>query len=1232
MPKAQIRRIFSPVGGLNRTLEFQNQPPYTTPAAVNVRPRSSRDGRSRIARRPGLVKYAATKLGLQISDKEAQEWNELYTNPLVYEKTWDEPYTSEDIEVDGWIITQNDGYSRSVSAQEVTVAGTATEQKQLSVYRALPADLFSGLPYTVTTRVTVEGEWDVDPRVEGEESLYFFLEIGNDANSIIGIGVFRIPEMEPGFVGLMVAGAHLDGEDWVEDFLEFAELEHVPDAVLTVTVDGLEVSATYNGQELVGGTLAIDLDPTYITMELEVSGEDQSVTAGALSLDYQIDPATLPTSAPDDDGWEYLANNGCQFSRQPVEQTMAVGIQTYAETAHLTAYRAVPTGLLTDEAYTISLSTGLFSASSVTKHPYLILYAGIIGSTAELESASKTLVMVQITRVATGVQVDLKSYIDGALVVNETDTAEITGEEAPLTLSIEGTTVTATYNETTILTGDLTAPLAVTHFGYRAHGYSDWEDAYCVVIKPITLSYWIAGDVGAYDLNLIRKVVTAIQQTSGPVIWSDTSNSRQQFADLWNVVGDFTFYSAGQPVGERAIAIPAADNGTKGYRAVPEVSNDSSYKFRLDHLIGNRTGGVVYLYFGLNSIDDIGTAGTYIKVTLTYSPTAKTVAIDVNSYIAGMDGGGIGYGAMSIANTYPYVQITIDDKDVYASVQHDGGLWSDSFTLIYSLLTHGMGWKLMANTGGNIGFHLSRLEYTGITYTTPRRVMVFCAGGKTYLQETPGGDVEEASGSEAGQTVALNRSLRGDQMFGAFYIADHCESRLPGGSITDGVVANGTELTSATIGDWEAVGSADDDTAIDAKSDLVVLTKAGETTTHEIASIDGTTINLATAAAVDTGYTVKIERGPKQVNPASGAITNLMAATGRGNVPTNCKLIVQQWGRLILAGDGTTAIYASAVNDPTDWLYADEGMGAAAAWGGPAETRAIIGLQPTALCPYGESNLIVGTADALYALRGDIGNGGDMVCISRLAGIIGPDAWCNTPDGYLIFLGRNGLMAVPPGAVFSSGESSVAQPFSTKVIPAELKQIDPAVYNVQLIYDIVKDGIDVYLTPLVSGLAQHWYIDWPGKSYWQDMGIEDHGPSAVGYDAESGVLVGGRDGYVRQYDDNANTDDGEDIEGTCLIGPIQCGGLNLDGLVRELVGLLTKESAEVTWSLHIGRTAEEALNAAASASGTWSGGLNYTVRPRRRGAVAFLKLTGTGRWEFESADVVTEQLGKLRLP
>jgi len=54
--------------------------------------------------------------------------------------------------------------------------------------------------------------------------------------------------------------------------------------------------------------------------------------------------------------------------------------------------------------------------------------------------------------------------------------------------------------------------------------------------------------------------------------------------------------------------------------------------------------------------------------------------------------------------------------------------------------------------------------------------------------------------------------------------------------------------------------------------------------------------------------------------------------------------------------------------------------------------------------------------------------------------------------------------------------------------------------------------------------------------------------------------------------------------------------------------------------------------AAASATGTWSAGLNYKEHPRVRGGSLVIKLEGAdaAKWAYESGSIIREYAGRSR--
>lgn len=92
-------RLRHPLGGLHRARAFQDQPPYTTPSALNVFPTDSLTDRDRIGQRPGLLRKFQQQLGSgnpirllssvsRVTSAVPQRWSDDFdTTPSA--STWD---------------------------------------------------------------------------------------------------------------------------------------------------------------------------------------------------------------------------------------------------------------------------------------------------------------------------------------------------------------------------------------------------------------------------------------------------------------------------------------------------------------------------------------------------------------------------------------------------------------------------------------------------------------------------------------------------------------------------------------------------------------------------------------------------------------------------------------------------------------------------------------------------------------------------------------------------------------------------------------------------------------------------------------------------------------------------------------------------------------------------------------------------------------------------------------
>tara|TARA_Y100000310_G_scaffold147940_1_gene147214 strand:- start:4244 stop:6400 length:2157 start_codon:yes stop_codon:yes gene_type:complete len=545
-----------------------------------------------------------------------------------------------------------------------------------------------------------------------------------------------------------------------------------------------------------------------------------------------------------------------------------------------------------------------------------------------------------------------------------------------------------------------------------------------------------------------------------------------------------------------------------------------------------------------------------------------------------------------------------------------------------------------AHSGKRIGFgikstvagELAAADYFQLQYKKAsdtrkaRRKMLMAAANGSLYKEGFYGVLSAVSSS---LTLVSDRRIRGIDRGQKLYIADHGDPRVEG---TAGVIAGAgnDELDDAAVSDWTTLG-------IDTDDDVAVLSgfSAGTAGTYQISSVATGEVTLASAPGAGTGGTYSIQRGPKIYDPSTDTISLWTATASKGQVPSGCKLITRYRDRLVLAGDQATphAWYMSRQADPLDWDYSQDFDDAQRAVAGSTSEAGLVGEPINAMVAHSDDYLLFGCDSSLWVLRGDPAFNGQIDNLSHSVGIVGGDAYCQGPNGEVVFLSRDGIYALAPGA------STAPVSLSREALPRELIDIDATSFDVSLAYDIRDRGIHVYVTPIDSGgVGLHFWFDWEVKSWWPYTLPSDYEPTALlryqsDVPSHAHVLLGGRDGFVRRYMDGNDSDESTAISSFVQLGPFALSPNDYaEGMANEITGRLAKGSGDVTWSLQVGDDQEAAQGASSFASATWSEGTNYVERPRARGLAAVLKLTGDGqRWAVEGATLVVHQLGRQRV-
>jgi hypothetical protein len=373
----------------------------------------------------------------------------------------------------------------------------------------------------------------------------------------------------------------------------------------------------------------------------------------------------------------------------------------------------------------------------------------------------------------------------------------------------------------------------------------------------------------------------------------------------------------------------------------------------------------------------------------------------------------------------------------------------------------------------------------------------------------------------------------------------------------------------------------------------------------------------------------------KVYNPRTGIVGAVEVTAGI--IPAGQPLICVYQERLVVAG-ADHMFYMSAQADAGNWDAGADGKNPGRAVFGYVGDNGVIGEPITSMLCWHDKALLLGTMDSLWAVYGNPAANGHKENVSSFVGVLGPRAMCATPGGQVLFLGRNGLN------VWRIGSKDHPEPFSALVVPEDLLDVDPQSTEVWMHYDHRSRGAYLFLTPRDGGTGQHWWIDLEHRALWPFEIPAECQPAAAADITAGGftnALLACRDGYLRRFDADADTDDGTPVSSDLLLGPFHISGNDAyDGQIAELVSALSSRG-DVAWELFTGRTAEEAADSAddavrgragatADSAGVWRDGFNRPSYPRSRGPWIVLRMHSESQWSYETVTLFAKRLGRLR--
>lgn len=371
----------------------------------------------------------------------------------------------------------------------------------------------------------------------------------------------------------------------------------------------------------------------------------------------------------------------------------------------------------------------------------------------------------------------------------------------------------------------------------------------------------------------------------------------------------------------------------------------------------------------------------------------------------------------------------------------------------------------------------------------------------------------------------------------------------------------------------------------------------------------------------------------KIYDAGAGAVTTWSATVG--DLPEdddgNRATLIETWaGRIVLAGlpgDGRNW-FMSAIDDPLDWDYSPAVVNVAMAVAGNSSDAGQVSDDiVTALIPYTDDVLLIGGDHSIYRMSGNPADGGRLDLVSDIVGIAVGRAWCKSPDGTVWFFGSRG------GVYRMDALQGIPQRVTANSIDERLADIHLTDNQIRLEWDDRSLGVRLFVTPNDGSATTHYLYDLRNEAWWLvTFADADFSPNTLhlldGDDPDDRfLLLGCRDGYVRQFDVDVTNDDGRGIESEVWLGPM----FNL--CVQELRGIFALSSGQVCWELFDGNSAEEALESGAVCSGRFDGGRNRSQWPRRHLRQGYLRLSSTSPWAMESllANVMQDSAVRARM-
>lgn len=355
-----------------------------------------------------------------------------------------------------------------------------------------------------------------------------------------------------------------------------------------------------------------------------------------------------------------------------------------------------------------------------------------------------------------------------------------------------------------------------------------------------------------------------------------------------------------------------------------------------------------------------------------------------------------------------------------------------------------------------------------------------------------------------------------------------------------------------------------------------------------------------------------------------------VTGSGSGTLPDRPRLITRYRGRIVVAAQQADPHnwHMSRQGNPLDFNTAPTVSSAQQPVSGNNAEAGLVGDIITALVPFDDDAMLFGCDNSIWQMSGDPAAGG---VIDKVPGDTGMawNAWARDPQGIVYFFGVDGVYAI--------AKNQAPQRISAGRLDKTFRDIDLANNRVLMEWDFLRDELWIVIAGIDSATATTCYVwnreanSWTTDSYPASMG-----PAVMyAYDSEkpddTSMLLGCRDGYIREVDETADDDDGTTVTSTVRSAPIALNDDLSEGVIAGISCTLGESSGSVTMKVYVGQTAEQVVDASTPRyTRTLTAGRNAFATQPVRGRWAQIELVGTSRWALESLSFELAETGQSR--